>query len=49
MGTRRTIISVHGVPVNISVDRLLGIFAWYSEVEEVSAWIATYNIDKGQF
>lgn len=41
LGTRLTKITVHGVPVDISADRLVDYFAQFGQVEEVKVTIST--------
>lgn len=43
MGTRRTNVTVHGVPIDISEDRLGAFFALYGKVEKVTG-IATGDV-----
>lgn len=47
MGTRNTKVTVHGVPVDITVDRIGAFFAQYGKVEEVSGVISKANIATG--
>lgn len=47
MGTWRTKITVHGVPVDICEDRLGDIFSKYGQVEEVSAITTKSGIATG--
>lgn len=49
MDTRRTRITVHGVPVDISGDRLGAFFAQYGLVEEVIKTISKAGIATEDF
>lgn len=46
MGTRRT-VTVHGVPIDISEDRLGAFFAHYGKVEKVTGVISKAGIATG--
>lgn len=49
LGTRMTKVTVHGVPVDISGDRLGTFFSQYGYVEEVSAITGKTGIATGEF
>lgn len=47
MGTRKTKVTVHGVPVDITVDRMGAFFAQYGKVKEVPGVISKVDIATG--
>lgn len=47
LGTRRTKITIHGVPVDISGDRLGAFFVQYGGVEQVSASVSKVGLATG--
>lgn len=49
IGTRRTKITIHGVPVDISEDKAGAFFSHYRQVEEVSAVVSKASIATGDF
>lgn len=44
MGTRKTSITVHDVPADISEDRMGAFFAKYREVDEVGVVMSKFGI-----
>lgn len=44
MGSRRTKITIHGVPVDIYEDRIGAFFSKFGEVEQVNAFIEKSGI-----
>lgn len=49
MGTRKTKVRVHGMPVDITEYRMGTFFAQYEQIEEVSAVISKASIASGDF